>query len=101
MRRPRPCPAPGKRNNVLSWAAILVVTLLPLAIVVAALGLLGLERPAVRTMGGIRTAPPPDASFAPYKISGLLTVISLFAVPFLLMSYSELVKRARNMRSRP
>jgi len=77
----------------LSWGEVTVVALLPLALIVAALTVLNLEKAVFELMGGNRAGTANDGA---YVILLLLTTLSLFASPVLALSY--LVMIGSNLR---
>jgi hypothetical protein len=64
-----------------------VATLLPLTLIVAALTALNLEHAVFNIMSGNREATPNDGA---YFVVLLLSLISVFAVPVLLVAYAAL-----------
>ncbi len=84
-----------RRAAGLPWDATIVAALLPLTIIVAVLGLLGLEKAAVHTMSGHRTRPaePAIVSFAAYEASRVLTNLSMIAAPILAVIFLVMVSR--------
>lgn len=78
----------------LSGAAVLVATLLPLALIVVALTAFNLEHVVFELMAGIR---PEDrsANDLSYNIVAVLAFFSVLAAPVLLVAYGALAYRAR------
>lgn len=70
----------------LSWPAIVIATLLPLALIVVCLMLLNLEHVVFNLMAGIRESEVSSADFA-YGIVVVLSALSYVASPFLLLGY--------------
>ena len=73
-----------RRVAGLSYAAVTVIGLLPLALIVTALVFLNLEQAAFEIMGGIRNPTPNDTA---YGILILITTWSVLASPILLIAY--------------
>ena len=74
----------------LSWLRVVVATLLPLVVIVSALALLNLEHVVFQIMGGIRDAERSGNDSA-YIVVVVLTYLSLYALPFVLVTYAALV----------
>ncbi len=83
----------------LSWAMVVVATLLPLVIIIMALSILNLEHVVFSLMSGIREEDrsPNDAA---YGIVFLLSLFSFMAAPVLLIAYIIAIFHVR-MNTRP
>ncbi len=68
--------------------AVVVVGFLPLVLIVAALTALNLERAVFDIMGGLGTSTPNDSAYA---VLIVITVLSVWASPFLLIAYGVMV----------
>lgn len=91
-----------KRAAGLRGFAIAVAALLPLAIIVTALGMLNLEHVVFNIMAGNGGPPPQSGNDTAYSIVFLLTLLSMFALPVLIAAYLVLISRnrpAKNARS--
>jgi hypothetical protein len=92
-----------RRFARLSMLRMVVATLLPLALVVAALTALNLERAVFDVMGGLRS--PGTANDAAYQVLITLTLFSFLAAPVLVLAFIGLLAhdaRARRLaRRRP
>ncbi len=76
-----------RRVAQLSWAALVVATLTPLALIVFSLSMLNLEHVVFRLMAGIG-AEEKSANDAAYVIVLVLTYFSFLASPALLIAYA-------------
>lgn len=82
-----------RRVARLDWLALVVATLLPLALIVVALALLNLEHVLFDLMAGIREQDKSSADTA-YSLVFMLAVFSYFSAPMLLIGYIIFVVRA-------
>jgi hypothetical protein len=81
----------------LAPGAVLVATMLPLAIIVMALTALNLEHVVFQIMGGLNTPPGPNDSA--YGVVVMLSVLSFLLSPFLIVAYLGLIWRVRRAAS--
>jgi hypothetical protein len=86
-----------KRAAGLSGFAIVVATLLPLTLIIAALGILNLEHVVFNLMAGNGPAPK-SVNDTAYSIIFTLTLFSMFALPVLLAAYVAVITRAHSKR---
>ena len=88
-----------KRAAGLSGFAIVVAALLPLTIIITALGILNLEHVVFNIMAGNGGPPPRSGNDKAYSIIFLLTLVSMIALPGLLAAYIVLaIQRHRAQR---
>jgi hypothetical protein len=83
-----------RRHAALAWPATIVGTLLPMALIVATLAALNLEKAVFEIMGGLRQ---PTANDGAYAIVVLLTFLSFYAAVPLLIAYLFIARRARQL----
>jgi hypothetical protein len=83
-----------RRVAELRWFALLVATLLPLTLIVAALALLNLEHAVFEIMAGI-SPPLRTGGDLAYLVVLALTLVSLYAFPVLAIAYVVLVVQAQ------
>ena len=83
-----------RRTARLSVAAVIVGTLLPIAIIIVMLAVLNLEHVVFNIMGGIR-AEERSVNDGAYEVVISLTVLSIILAPLLAIAYGVLVYRAR------
>jgi hypothetical protein len=88
-----------RRAAALSIGAVIVGTLLPLAVIVVALTALNLEHVVFSIMGGLR-ASDRSANDGAYTIVLLLSVVSVFIAPLLVIAYAVLIARSGS-RAKP
>ncbi|WP_306144891.1 hypothetical protein [Roseibium sp. MMSF_3412] len=85
-----------RRVGKLSEVAVVVATLLPLALIVTALTILNLEQAVFNIMGGLRD---PTSNDRAYAILGAMTFFSVVATPVLLIMYAFLVIRIHSRKA--
>lgn len=88
-----------KRGAGLKGLNIAVATLLPLSLIVVVLGVLNLEHVVFNIMAGNGPTPQSPNDLA-YVVIFLLTILSFYASPFLLIAYAVLVVKAKQSRER-
>ncbi|MDB6025880.1 MAG: hypothetical protein JWM68_2103 [Verrucomicrobiales bacterium] len=81
------------RTAGLKWGIVVVASLLPLALIIITLNALNLEHVVFDVMGGIRREDK-SANDAAYGVVFLLSLLSVFASPVLLIAYVFCVYRA-------
>ena len=81
-----------RRHAVLAWPATIVASLLPMAMIVATLTVLNLEKAVFEIMGGFRQ---PTANDGAYAILVLLTFLSFYGAIPLLIAYVIIARAAR------
>lgn len=81
-----------RRDAALSIGRVIVGTLLPLAVIVVALTALNLEHVVFRIMGGLRESDRSSNDGA-YVIVLLLSVVSVYIAPILVIAYAVLIAR--------
>lgn len=78
------------------WARLTVAMLLPLCVIVTALTMLNLERAVFNVMSGIReegSVDPSTSNDAAYEILFGLSILSICALPILLMAYFVMITK--------
>ena len=86
-----------KRVAKLKALEMIVAVLLPLTLIVATLTVLNLEHVVFRIMGGLLESER-SANDTAYGILVFITVLSVYAFPFLLLGYLLLIYRNRKKR---